>query len=70
MENHVKMVPSEDLTLEKQSLLLTLMEKGTVLEEEELEEGGVVVALEEGEAEEEEGVDVMRTEHRGTTPVR
>ena len=54
MENHVKMVPSEDLTLEKPSLLLTLMEKGTVPEEEELEEGGVVVALEEGEAEEEE----------------
>ena len=70
MENHVKMVPSEDLTLEKQSLPLTLMKKGTVPEEEELEEGGAVVALEEGEAEEEEGVEVMKTEHRGTTPVR
>ena len=46
------------------------MVKGTALEEEELEEGGVVVALEEGEAEEEEGVDVMKTEHRGTILVQ
>ena len=44
------------------------MGKGTALEEEELEEGGVVVALE--EAEEEEGVDVMKTEHRGTILVQ
>ena len=46
------------------------MGKGTALGEEELEEGGVVVALEEGEAEEEEGVDAMNTEHRGTILVK
>ena len=46
------------------------MGKGTALEEEELEEGGVVVALEEGEAEGEEEVDVQKTEHRGTILVK
>ena len=46
------------------------MGKGTALEEEELEEGGVVVALEEGEAEGEEGADVMKTGHRGTILVK
>lgn len=46
------------------------MGKGTALEEEELEEGGVVVALEEGEAEEEQEVDVMKTEHGGTILVK
>ena len=70
MENHVKLVPSEYLTLEKQSLPLTLLEKATVQEEEQLEEGAEVVALEEGKAEEEEEVEVKKTEHRCTIPVR
>ena len=69
MKYHVKLVPSEGLTLGNQ-YKTTHMGKGTALEEEELEEGGVVVALEEGEAEEEEGVDVMKTEHRGTILVQ
>ena len=53
MENHVKLVPSEYVTLEKQSLPSTLTGKGTASEQEQLKEGGIVVALEEGTAEEE-----------------
>ena len=69
MENHVKLVPSEYVTLGKHSLPLTLIGKKTASEEKQLEEGGMVVALEEGKAEEEEEeVDVKKTEHRGTIP--
>ena len=69
MKYLAKPVASEGLTLGNQ-YKGTLMGKGTALEEEEVEEGGVVVALEEGEAEEEEGVDVMKTEHGGTILVK
>ena len=69
MKYLAKPVPSEGLTLGNQ-YKTTLMGKGTALGEEELEEGGVVVALEEGEAEEEQEVDVMRTEHGGTILVK
>ena len=71
MENHVKLVPPEYVTLGKQSSPLTLIGKGTLSEQEQLEEGGMVVALEEWKAEkeeEEEKGDVKKTEHRGTIP--
>ena len=66
----MKLVPPEYVTLGKQSSPLTLIGKGTASEQEQLEEGGMVVALEEGKAEkqeeEEEKGDVKKTEHRGT----
>ena len=68
MENHVKLVLPEYVTLGKQSSPLTLIGKGTASEQEQLEEGGMVVALEEGKAQEEEKGDVKKTEHRGTIP--
>ena len=52
------------------SLPLTLIGKEMASEQEQLEEGGMVVALKEGKTEEEEEVDVKKTEHRGTIPVR